>query len=139
MEQNLFRKKSLEKINSPESLNDYIRVSNPAVWLIIAAVIVLLAGAFIWGAFGHIDTTVSSYAVVENGEAVCYVAREDISSVEKGMNIVIDKKEGIINKIGMYNEEKDSYEVYADIDIADGSYDAKLVTESDRPISFIFN
>ena len=38
----IFRKKSIEKVTSPEQINDYIRVSNPSVWMILAAVIVLL-------------------------------------------------------------------------------------------------
>ena len=72
MNEVIFREKSLEKIKSPENLNDYIRVSNPAVWLILAAVIFLLIGILIWGFFGHIDTTVNSYAVVKNGEECFY-------------------------------------------------------------------
>ena len=39
----------MDKVTSPEKLNDYIKVSNPTVWIILAAVAVLLAGAVIWG------------------------------------------------------------------------------------------
>lgn len=45
----IFRQKSIEKITSPEQINDYIRVSNPSVWMVLAAVIVLLAGVCVWG------------------------------------------------------------------------------------------
>ena len=65
MEQKIFRKKSIDKINSPENLNDYIRVTNPGVWLILAAVIALLIGACVWGFFGHIDTTADASAVLK--------------------------------------------------------------------------
>ena len=44
MDNQLFRKKSLDKVSSPEQLNDYIRVSNPGVWIALTAVIVLLFG-----------------------------------------------------------------------------------------------
>ena len=44
MGKTIFRQKSMQKITSPEQMNDYIRVSNPSVWMILAAVIVLLAG-----------------------------------------------------------------------------------------------
>ena len=40
----LFREKSLEAIESPESLNDYLRVTSPGVWLVLATVVILLAG-----------------------------------------------------------------------------------------------
>ena len=45
---NLFREKSLEAIQSPESLNDYLRVTSPGVWLVLAAVIALLVGMILW-------------------------------------------------------------------------------------------
>ncbi len=38
----IFREKALEKITSPEQLNNYLKVTNPAVWMILAAVILLL-------------------------------------------------------------------------------------------------
>ncbi len=34
MEDPIFRKKSLDKLSSPEQLNDYIKVTNPGVWII---------------------------------------------------------------------------------------------------------
>ena len=47
---NIFRKSSLDRISSPEKLNDYIKVSNPSVWIILGAVAVLLVAVIIWGA-----------------------------------------------------------------------------------------
>ena len=56
MDNSIFRKKSIERISSPEQLGDYIRVSNPSVWIILGAIIVLLIGSCVWGIFGTIDT-----------------------------------------------------------------------------------
>lgn len=44
MNNQIFRQKSLDRVSSPEQLNDYVRVSNPGVWTILLAVIVLLIG-----------------------------------------------------------------------------------------------
>ncbi len=44
MDKQLFRKSSIERVSSPEQLNDYIKVSNPGVWMILAAIIALLIG-----------------------------------------------------------------------------------------------
>ena len=33
MNREIFREKSLERVESPEQLNDYIRVASPGVWL----------------------------------------------------------------------------------------------------------
>ena len=47
-QQNLFREKTLERISSPEKLTDYLRVTNPGIWAVLGAVIILLGGLFIW-------------------------------------------------------------------------------------------
>ena len=53
MGKQIFREENLKKVSSPDRLNDYIRVTNPSVWLLLAAIIVLLAGACVWGIFGN--------------------------------------------------------------------------------------
>ncbi|MCM1328964.1 MAG: hypothetical protein NC253_05925 [Ruminococcus sp.] len=63
MEKQLFRKASIDRVSSPEQLNDYVRVSNPSVWTILAAIIILLTGVYIWGIFGRLDTVVKAAAV----------------------------------------------------------------------------
>lgn len=64
--------KSMERITSPEQMNDYIRVSNPSVWMILAAVIVLLIGVCVWGAFGHLDTVVQTGGICEDGRLTVF-------------------------------------------------------------------
>ena len=54
-EKKIFREKSLERISSPEQLNDYIRVTAPSVWVILAATLLLIAGTLVWAVFGKIQ------------------------------------------------------------------------------------
>ena len=49
---NIFRRKSIDRVSSPEQLNDYIRVTTPPVWLVLLAIILLLAGMVAWSVFG---------------------------------------------------------------------------------------
>ena len=51
----LFRQKNLDRVSSPEQLNDYIRVTKPSVWLVLVALIILLAGMLIWSIFGTVE------------------------------------------------------------------------------------
>jgi len=46
---NIFRKDNLERMSSPEKLNDYIKVSNPSVWIVLAAIGIMLAAVVVWG------------------------------------------------------------------------------------------
>ena len=54
----IFRKETLDRISSPEQLTDYLRVTNPGVWVILAAIIIMLIGFFVWMSVGVIETTV---------------------------------------------------------------------------------
>jgi len=55
----IFRKSALEKISTPEQLNEYIRVTNPKVWVLLLALMALLGGAVVWAIFGSIPETVT--------------------------------------------------------------------------------
>lgn len=53
----IFRPKSMDRISSPEQLNDYIRVTTPSVWLVLLAVILLLVGMLAWSVLSSVEAT----------------------------------------------------------------------------------
>ena len=65
-------KKKTGKIKSPENMDEYIRVVNPSIWLILIAVIVLLIGAFIWAIFGSVEG-VSDGGIVERIRPISFL------------------------------------------------------------------
>ena len=157
MSNHIFRKKSLEKVSSPERLNDYIRASSPGVWTVLAAVAILLLGVCIWGAFGRVDTVVQALAVCEDGKTRCYVARQDYDSIAVGMPVRVNGQERTIASIARLPEKvSDDLNVYIqhaevlqgagwvyalqlDEGIDEGVYAAQIVTESIAPASFLWN
>ena len=56
----LYREKSLERVNSPEELSDYIRVATPSVWLVLLGILILLVGILAWSVLGSV--------VIENAD-----------------------------------------------------------------------
>lgn len=114
MENHFFRQKSIEQVSSPEQLNDYIRVSNPSVWMILTAVIVLLTGVCIWGVFGHLDTTVGCVCISDGSRNVVYIKETDMvslktnlvssenrkASITEGMCVTVGGQEYEIKAIG---------------------------------------
>ncbi|HIU67297.1 MAG TPA: hypothetical protein IAC64_07395 [Candidatus Caccomorpha excrementavium] len=84
----IFRKKTMDRISGPEQMNDYIRVSNPAAWMVLAALCILAAAVIVWGFTGRLATTVSAVGVVQNPEGTeriyCYLSYEDASVLEMG-------------------------------------------------------
>ena len=61
----VFREKSMERVSSPEELNDYIRVTTPSVWLVLAALILLLAGMLAWSVLGTVEAHAADGSVEE--------------------------------------------------------------------------
>ena len=139
MENEVFRKKSLDKMKSPENLSDYIKVANPGVWMVLLAALTLLIGALIWGCFGHIDTKFEAVAITSDGQTVCFVDEEYIDSLQPGMKVDINGEEGTILLIGPMEESLGKHAVLVDANVPDGSYMANIIIESIKPLSFVFN
>ena len=50
MKKDLFRKEAVDKITSPDDLNNYVKVLNPRVWLILAGIAAAVAGLVFFAA-----------------------------------------------------------------------------------------
>ena len=57
-ENKIFRKTALDRISSPEQLNEYMKVAGPGVWCMLAGLAVTFAAFFVWGVLGSIPETV---------------------------------------------------------------------------------
>lgn len=56
----IFREKSLERISSPDKIDDYIKTTTPGIWIVLIAVLLILAGAIVWSVFGRITVNTPS-------------------------------------------------------------------------------
>lgn len=156
MEKDIYRKKSIERVSSPEQLNSYIKVCTPTLWVVLSAVILLLCGVIVWSIFGKLDTTIKTVAVVENGKMTVYFKTEDIESV-KGKVITINQTDYLVSEndyttepvkntlteyaldIGNLKEGEYVFSATTDTQLKDGVYQAEIITDSVSPISFIIN
>ena len=152
----LFREKSLETIESPESLNDYLRVTSPGVWLVLAAVIALLRGGIVWSIFGRINTTVSVAVVADDERCVCLVPYDNLPAVVSRGAVTVDGQDYALTPGAEYetlivSEDTNPYaRVAGNLNIGDiavavpveasfeqGVYTGFVVTESLQPISLL--
>lgn len=62
--QDLFRKSSLERLSSPEQLDQLIRVTSSRAWLALSAIAGLLLVALLWGIFGNIPSKVRGACIL---------------------------------------------------------------------------
>ena len=130
----IFRSETLQRISSPEQLTDYLRVTNPGIWVILAAVLALLVGFFVWMSVGTLETTVEVGAWTQDRNAEVAIKNGD-AIIEKDMVLRIGGQEAPI-----LSTKRDGYGRtvgVAEVDLPDGMYDGTLVTESVHPIQFL--
>ena len=151
----IFRQRSLDRIASPEKLNDYMRVTTPSVWLVLSAVVVLLLGFLYWAAFGRLDVVVAGGADLKDGTAQIYILGEDANDVKVGMPVEIGGKQTTLLSVPklpiLADETMDArllelteakpgdvvYVLTAAVELPDGIYAAEVITEQIRPFSFL--
>ena len=132
--QSLFRKKTLDRISSPEQLTDYLKVTNPGIWLVLAAVILLLAGLIVWASVGTIETAVDAKVIVNGHTAM--VVTNDSGTLSSGMPLRVCSEE---YKIAQAEEDPYGRTVgIAEVELPDGTYNGSVVVESFHPIRLLF-
>jgi Na+-transporting NADH:ubiquinone oxidoreductase subunit NqrC len=143
MQSQIFRNKSVERISSPEQLQDYMRVTTPGVWMVLTAVILLLAGMIISSAVVTMESTIKEQAVVDEDGTVLQIALPLAQKelVEPGMRVRVAGRDA---KIDMIFQLEGEVQVLAELTkegdkLSAGTYDVEIVTETVTPISLLFN
>ena len=137
MQNRLFRKKSVERVSSPEQLHDYMRVTSPAIWMVLGAVIALLAGLLILSSVNRLETTLAVKARAEGGVLSATVPSDHVKEVKAGMPLRAAGREAEIETV--YQNEAGATVCTAALPVEDGVYDAQIVTDSIAPIRFLLN
>ena len=134
----LFRRESVDNIQSPEQLNDYMRVTNPTVWIVLIAVILLLAGMLIWSSFATINSIAGGTALVEDGTMVVVFSDSQVASnVQEGMTVRAGDSEAVVTSIGRL--EDGSTFAIANTDLPNGTYEAGVVFRQTQVLRLLFN
>ena len=106
----IFRKVALERLSSPEQLDQLMQVTDPKGWLALGAMGALLLTSVAWGVFGSIPTEasgegillrqggVSSLVAAENGQVEeILVSVGDV--IEKGQVVARIRQEELLRQI----------------------------------------
>ena len=125
----------MERISSPEQLTSYLRVTNPGIWVVLLAVILLLAGIFAWAAVGTLETTASAAVIVEDHTAQIVPTGGEI--LAEGMTLRIAGQEFILAAADV--DEYGRGVGIAEVDLPDGAYEGNVVVEQIRPIEFLLD
>jgi hypothetical protein len=100
MKKEIFRKEALERLGSPEQLDQLMPLTSPRGWLALLCLGLLLVAAGVWGILGRIQTTASgdglltrrggvTMVMVPVSGMVSEVTVGPGDSVEKGQTLVV--------------------------------------------------
>lgn len=135
MNEPIFRKKSLERISSPEEIDKYMKVTSPSMWLLMVAIVLLLMAAVIWSITGRIETTMDIATHSENGEITVLISAEDMNQLAVGSEV---RAGNIIGNVTEIKKQEGNFLVSADIpQLQDGAVEVTFVTECLAPITFL--
>lgn len=126
------------RISSPEQLNDYLKVTNPKIWLLLVAVALLVVGLLLWSSFTTIESYASGTARAVGGELI--VSFDDpnkASKVQAGMEMEVGDVKTDVLTVG--TDENGNPVASARANIPDGSYDVRVGYKSTQVISMLLN
>jgi HlyD family secretion protein len=95
---NLFRKKALEKLSSPEQLDQMMCYVAPKQWVFLLACLVLLLSLLLWGIFGFVPTKISGIGILKGtGNFVEMGLREGgrITQIAVSINDYVEKGQSL--------------------------------------------
>lgn len=104
----LFRKEALERLSSPEQLDQLMRIVTPRSWLPMSALGALIAGGLVWSIVGRIPVTTTGSGALVYADApnnpllensldappkrlvgVAYFSAGEIAQIQPGMEVLL--------------------------------------------------
>jgi hypothetical protein len=138
MNASIFRKKSLDRISSPEAIDDYIKIMRPGMWLVLAAILLVLAAAVIWSITGRIETTLTAQGRVAGQQVTLELTQDQMSGVAVGSEVRVGEAVGEVLAVTQDAQDAGRFQVVASAPgAADGVACVTLVTERIAPITFL--
>lgn len=89
---NLFRKKALERLSTPERLDRTLSVTSPKGWLALLTLLVMIAAVLVWSFMGEVSRYVTAPGMlIGRGGVLVAAAAERVGTVTRLMRGVNDR------------------------------------------------
>lgn len=151
----IFRKEALERRATPDKLDDYIKVSNPSVWLVLGAIVLFLAGLGIWCVFGTIADVQTGIVTVEDGTATLVMDQAAAADLNTGDEVEVSGVTGTVVAVSpdalpvssldsstqkeLAAKSSWASEAAVSINLPDGTYPANVTVAKIDPIQLLLN
>lgn len=139
--ENIFRQDALDKSLSPDVLNKYIKAATPKIWLMLAAVILILVGVIVWANVGYVEVKYDIVLTANSGEYVAQVEKDTYEKIKEESFVRFDDKTLAIDeaKIEKADGTTPIYVLKGKTEAADGNYTAYVIIERMHPVQFVIN
>lgn len=131
----IFREEILQRLSSPDDLNDVLRAVNPSDWAVLLSVLLIMAGFFVWSLVGSVEREIYARAQVTNGVAH-FTVKDNI--LQSGMSVKVGDTDSLMRDVGK-NQNGDYIGSAKVPGMTDGIYEAKIMLERIGPIELLFN
>ena len=120
----IFRKVALERLSSPEQLDQLMQVTSPRGWLALWAMVALAGAALLWGVFGAIPTEAVGEGILIRRGGVSDLVATGTGQVEQMLVGVGDevKKGQVVARIRQEGMARQIEETKARIDALEAEY-----------------
>ncbi len=126
------------RLSSPEQLNDYLKVTNPRIWVVLSAIVLLVAGLLLWSSFTTIESYATGTARAVGGElTVTFDDPAKASKVQAGMEMEVGDVLTEVLTVG--TDEEGNTIASARVNIPDGSYDVRVGYKTTQVMSMLLN
>ncbi|MGH1518486.1 NHLP bacteriocin system secretion protein [Chryseobacterium sp. JK1] len=118
MSAGFFRKEALEKLSTPEKLDQLIKVTGPKAWIALFTIFIALGTGIGWAILGTVKTKLDAVGVVLGGEVHEVVATSQGQLIKLNVSLGDQVKEGdiiaTIQQPELYQQIEDAKAVLSD-------------------------
>ena len=91
-----FRKAALEKLSTPEKLDQLIKITSPRAWIALLTIAIAIGTAVTWGILGRVKTKITTTGVLLGGEVHDVVATAPGQLIDLKVDVGDQVQEGDI-------------------------------------------
>lgn len=125
MKQGIFRKVSLDRLSSPEQLDQLMTVTTPRAWFALLAIGAILITAILWGIFGSIPTKTYGQGILIKSDGIYNIVHKESGQItdirlevgdiiKKGDVVARIDQQQLVKQINNYKTELNQLESLGD-------------------------
>lgn len=122
-------KKGLERLQSPDDLDQYLRMTTPGIWVSIIACVAILLGIIAWAVFGSVSDHITKKGAAGVDGIVCFVDTDTALRIKPGDFAYVDGNPETVLYVEEWAIDVDNYkrEGLTDLEIRQLAGDVKMV------------